>query len=260
MILVAVFIGCFLAYVGIDEVRDRINWYLLNKTDRPLEAIAQKCFIEFPAETVSQKIISLRHCVNLYSTFSADPKNRDKWNNQQGMMQWMEKYSRHETSEPPPMDCYYRAHAMVWILRALGLQAYTVVITNNADNFMDHVVVRVKNPDTGKWEIQGPLYDMAYRLKEKEGWLDSRDLLAEENFEPCDFNGKCGWGLVSREKLTVSTIKNYFSSLYDTKEKILYLSRDFDEKKVRKVQGKKMNFCEKRPEYCYKITRLGPLN
>lgn len=242
------------------EIIRKYRWYFEDEVNEPLEAFSKACLKNVREDNATDKIINLRHCIHINSSYNDDKKNMNVWQDRPAMMRWLNNYVTKAKKNPPPMECFYRARTLNRSLRLLGYDARTVVITNNADNFPDHVMVRVRNPDTKHWEIQDPSYDIRYVAKKDGHTLGMRQLLTYkiDDFEPCNFEGKCGWDLISREKFGISNLRPYFASAYDNRERVLYLSRDFDENRIRNVYGKKMSFCQWKPDYCKRIIRLSP--
>ncbi len=237
------------------EVKSWTDKFSINHS---LKEFSQTCLKEFPAKTDTQKIISLRHCVFMNTIFTTDKRMGEMWQDRAAMMDWLEDYSSKSRRAPPPMECSYRARTLGRTLRVLGYQAHTIVVTRGADNFNDHVIVEVLNPDTKKWEIQDPSFDVQYVAKKDKSVMSIKDLLTVDfdKMIPCNYEGKCDWLMKTMEDFDVVRNQDYMGSAYIKHDKTLYLGRGFNENKPRKYQGKEMSFCQIHPDWCNKTIRL----
>ena len=255
--LVALIISIGGGFFFKDEIKNYFTWRLDYSVNEPLEKFSAACLKDLPAKTDTQKIINLRHCIYTHTVFSTDKKMQVLWMDRAAMMKWLNDYATQSTKTPPPMECFYRARTLSRALKLLGYKAHTMVVTHEADNFYDHVTVEVFNPDTNKWEIQDPSFDVQYVSKKDKSVAGPKEWLTWgfDKMQPCNFDGKCGWDLKTPEDFDLVRTQDYMSSAYVRYDKTLYLGRGFDEHVKRNVYGKKLSFCQWEPEFCQKIIR-----
>ncbi len=97
--------------------------------------------------------------------------------------------------ERPQLKCDHRALAMETLLLALGRQARLVHVFGIPEQgpAADHSMVEVFNPDSLRWELQDPYYNVVYvdRATRRRASALEIVLVGYERFEPC--SGKqCG--------------------------------------------------------------------
>ncbi len=216
------------------------------------------CLQKFPAKTDSQKIRNLRHCLYVNTLFSTDKKHTELWNQKDKMADWLFDYASKTRGDPPPMECSNRAGTLVTMLNTQGYQAHDIVVARDEDNFDDHVVTEVLNPDTKKWEVQGSSYDVEYVTKKDRKNLNLQQMLSLDTSEymPCNFEGRCGWDLVTSEGMTLAYNRGYWNTGWVKAQRTLYISKRFDENKIRPVYGKQLSYCQWRAKWCDNIVHL----
>lgn len=222
---------------------------------------ADWCLGKFPAKTASEKIINLRHCVTISSEFSTDKKNKEIWNDHLTMAQWLLDYAHGKSEKAPPMECAYRSGSFRGVLESVGFEAKNLVVALDVDNFDDHVVVEVLNPDTGQWQMEDPTYDAHYTLKgdKTKRALSMQELLVtdKDRIQACDYTGRCGWDYETREGKPMNKTRDYWNLAYSKEDKALYVaSKRFDETKKRPVYGELLSYCEWRKKWCGNVVHL----
>ncbi|MEG6508723.1 hypothetical protein V6C03_07045 [Methyloligella sp. 2.7D] len=105
------------------------------------------------------------------------------------------------SNERAHMECSTRSHLFGRILTALGYQVRTVAMfgTGRPERPYSHVVIDVKNPQTGVWETQDPDGDIYW----KSASTGERLSIAEAGDDldaviPCNASS-CGWDLRGRD-------------------------------------------------------------
>jgi len=67
-------------------------------------------------------------------------------------------------AEPIRMTCGSRSCALKWMLAKAGIKSRRVQVYSGTRDFIrGHRFIDVLNPDTGRWELQDPSYDISYR-------------------------------------------------------------------------------------------------
>jgi len=239
-----------------DAYKDKLETEEMERANTALISFADLCLKKFPAETETKKFDSLRHCVFVHSVFRDNKKYTPYWEKKDLMADWILGHAKDRKSEPPPMECSFRSWTLIHMLRAMGYQAHDVVTAADQDGFPDHVIARIFNPDTGRWEVHDPSYDTKYYAESKA--LDIHEMLRMEpdNFYPCDFEGRCGWDKISRENIPFMLAHRYWNTAWIREEEKIYIAAAFDVNKKRKVGNETESFCEQRKKWCKNIVTI----
>ncbi len=226
-------------------------------TDVHREVVAL-CLKQFPADNKTDEIKSLRHCIFKNSVFSDDKEFESLWKNKIAMAKWLRSSVAKERDSFPPMECSYRSGTLVSMLRSVGYEAHDLVIPKNEDNFSDHVVVEVLNPDTKKWEIHDPSYDVNFISLKDKAPLNIKEMLTidKDDYMPCNFEGKCGWHLRTDEGIDLTFNKSYWNLAYIKDQNVLYVTKRLDVNAKRPVYGENLSYCEWRAKWCNNIVHL----
>ncbi|PZP56609.1 MAG: hypothetical protein DI586_03080 [Micavibrio aeruginosavorus] len=256
------FLGAFLILAALGAVYElsREN----KKTDEKMAVmdvhreVVALCLKQFPADNKTNEIKSLRHCVFKNSVFSDDKEFEPLWKNKMAMAKWLRSSVSKERNSFPPMECSYRSGTLVSMLKSAGYEAHDLVIPKNEDNFSDHVVVEVLNPDTQKWEIHDPSYDVNFVSSKDKAPLDIKQMLTidKDDYKPCNFAGKCGWHLRTDEGIDLTFNKAYWNMAYIKDLNVLYSTDRLDIHAKRNVYGKQLSYCEWRKKWCNNIVEL----
>jgi hypothetical protein len=262
LFLAIVFAAAFFLFSSFkDYLKKNFAWKLEASVNEPLEKFSAACLKQFPAGTESQKIVNMRHCIYVNTSFSVDKKMAPMWQDRPAMMRWLYEHMSQPEKLPPLMECFYRAHTLSRSLKLLGYKAHTLTVTQDRDGFPDHVNVEVFNPDTKKWEVQDPSFDIHYVSKKDKSVLGPKEYLTlgYDDILPCNFEGQCDWDLKTSEGFSIRLTQDYMGAAYIKYENTLYLGRGYNENKKHDVQGKKISLCEFHPDYCKNIVRYGSL-
>lgn len=218
---------------------------------RYLGDAAELCLKEFPAKNSHEKIRNLRHCVYINSEFRTDENLVSLWENEDVVASWMVNYMQKSVKNPPPMECSIRSGTFGEMLESQGFKSRNIIVTRNEDNFNDHVVRGVFNPDTEKWEVHDPSYDVEFvSLKNKEVLGIKRMLRAGvDEFVPCNYEGQCGWDLKTKE-LPLTYNKGYWNIAWIKETRTLFTTQNLDVNAKRNVYGENMSYCEFRAKWC----------
>lgn len=219
---------------------------------------AKLCLKKFQAKNETEEIRNLRHCLFVNSEFNTDKATAPIWKDKAGTAQWLFEYGQGKREKAPPMECSYRSGTLVGMLKSLGYKAHDLVIPQNVDNFNDHVVVEVLNPDTNKWEIHDPSYDVDFVSLENRSRLSLKEMLTidKDKYEPCNFEGKCGWDWKTSEGFALEFNKLYWNIAYVRDEDTLYVTKRLDVNAKRPVYGENLSYCEWRAKWCNNIVHL----
>lgn len=239
--------------------------YETREAAKALVELSEICLEKFPATTASEKFRNLRHCIYINSIFSADKVNNKIWKNVHKMAGMTLDYAQKDTNVPPPMECSNRSGLLVAMLKALGYNARDIVTARDEDDFNDHVVMSVFNPETKRWEVHDPSYDVEFlSLKDRKPLGIKRMLMfGTDKFEPCNFEGKCGWDQKNSEGFDLKFNKGYWNVAWIKAEKVMYVSEHFDVNKKRPVYGENLSYCDWRAKWCNNLVHLDmntPLN
>ena len=241
-----------LAYSAYEYNKYRLEIHEKEIATRNFSGIAELCLNEFPAKNSHEKTRNLRHCVFINSQHNTEKNMRSLWEKADVMSGWMLGYMRKEKPYAPPMECSVRSGMLTEILKSQGLQSRHVVATRNEDNFNDHVVVEVLNPETGEWELHDPSYDVEFLSLTDKRPLGIKEMLSSGTgkFVPCNHDSKCGWDLKTREGTTLDYNRGYWDIAWVKTIRTLFTTDRLDVNVKRYVQGQKLSYCEFRAKWC----------
>jgi hypothetical protein len=104
-------------------------------------------------------------------------------------------YAKGQSKDRPHMECSTRCKLMMPLVRRAGYDAHMVDIFKHDAAYNSHVVLEVKNPENGMWEVYDPTFQI-YWKNEKTGERASMgDLVFSEEFHfiPCHDENRCGY-------------------------------------------------------------------
>lgn len=248
----AILVTAGISYGKIHENREDQNRF------KSLKGFSEICLQKFPANTHAEKIKNLRHCLFVNTKFSVDKNMTPLWDDKAMMADWLFDYASKTRSDPPPMECSYRSGTLVTMLESQGYEAHDIVITRNEDDFNDHVVVEVLNPDTGAWEVHDPSYDIDFVTIQDKKPLGIKDMLVKDTSEytACNYAGKCTWDQKTSEGFQLQYNRGYWNTAWIKEDKVLYISKRFNETEKRSVYGEQKSYCEFRAKWCNNVVYL----
>ena len=213
---------------------------------------AELCLKEFPAKNSHEKIRNLRHCVHINSEFKTEKELKSLWSNEDVVAGWLLGYMQKNKPKPPPMECSVRSAVLGGMLESQGFESRDIVVARNEDDFNDHVVRGVLNPDTRRWEVHDPSYDVEFVSKKNKEVLGIKRMLRAgvDEFIPCNYEGKCGWDLKTREGLNLEYNKGYWNIAWIRKIRTLLTTDNLDVNDKRSVYGENLSYCEFRAKWC----------
>jgi len=110
-----------------------------------------------------------------------------------------------EQNRPPHTECTTRAALMYWILKQAGIRSRIIVVYAGDDITDSHAFLEVYNPESEKWEIQDPDYNIYWALADSGARASTEDLLSHhpitENFQICKSVSECADDGRIRERL-----------------------------------------------------------
>jgi len=118
--------------------------------------------------------------------------------------------------KPLHLTCGSRAFAMKAILDYMGIDSRSVnIYTDEEKRLRAHSFLEVENPDTKRWEIQDPEFNVYYVDSKTKERLSSIHMLfyEKERVIPVSKDGLAGWDVNNVQKI----YKKFKAVVYDTK-------------------------------------------
>lgn len=146
--------------------------------------------------------------------------------------------SAFEGADKPELTCGSRAKALQDILNTKGFTNRLVQIySDNFDSIQGHIFIEVLQ--NGKWIIQDPDFNIAYKDKKSKEYASLQDLVFGDlsNYIPCNGN-LCGW----KENRVEHLRDHYFEAYKIENELLLYNKNKFSPDKFFPIN--KMTFRE----------------
>jgi len=112
--------------------------------------------------------------------------------------------------EKPPLSCGPRTHASRWLLQEMGIKLRLVQFyTDRFAEVRGHRMLEAFNPETEKWELWDPSYDVYYENAITSQPIDAETLLAGkiDEFQPVG-SGKTGW-----KEHDLEYLRDYFGAV-----------------------------------------------
>lgn len=139
------------------------------------------------------------------------------------------------SSEPAHLDCQPSSRALASILNYFGFQTRLVaLLTDDYDYVASHAMVEVLNPDSGKWELQDPQYNLFFYDSLTGQRVSAIDIVfnGTENIIPS--NGRLhGWDKLMANKDTEKKpmlLKDHFFEMlayrYVTRKCFVFINKD----------------------------------
>lgn len=222
-----------------------------------------------PKASFHQKVDSARQFIHGHSIHKVDKEFYTYWYNIPVLMTMMAAHAQEpDKHQPPHAECSSRTAVMYWLLKGLDVRSRIVVIYPAEDLIEDliegtHTYLEVHNPQTEKWEIQDPHYNMYWVFSETGERASTEDMLTypiEETFLPCISPDDCSYSSPERH---VRTILNRFALAsiidIDTNNHPLILNPDrFNPDHPFIVNHPRLPYCQLFADTCYQdIIELG---
>ncbi len=139
------------------------------------------------------------------------------------------------SSEPAHLDCQPSCRALASILNYLGFQTRLVaLLTDDYDFVASHALVEVLNPDSGKWELQDPLYNLFFYNSLSGERVSAIDIVFNGTEKIIPSNGHLhGWDKVMTNKFSTATpmiLKDHYFEIlgyrYVTRKCFVFINKD----------------------------------
>jgi hypothetical protein len=153
-------------------------------------------FLALPDQSEpKQRFDAVRRFIYLNSRPVPDEESRTLLSRHENLVaEGLLAYATGKRSEPIHLMCGGRSKMMSAILRKLGYETRIVaVFDTDREQLRAHTFLEVRNPETGGWETQDPLFDLYWRSKRsgiRASLADSAEDISE--LEPCHSSGVCG--------------------------------------------------------------------
>lgn len=160
----------------------------------------------------------------------------------------------------PHLECSSRSGVVQKIVRHMGYEVRGIVGYKYEDGYRSHVFVEIKNPETGKWIIQDPDYDVSWRIVSTGERASIDDLIKNDfdTYEPCVTPDRCGWVITNdlgkspdniKRSLAMALITERDKNGNSSKSSIVNTKR-FDLSKAPDGAKNDKPFCEAVKKHC----------
>lgn len=177
-------------------------WPLAFPSDSSQQARIQKeaertiKLIDIPEDiSVSEKTDIIRQFVHENSEHNMDKEFYSYWHDVPHMLSLMKRHKQNPLFQKPHAECSARSAMMYWLLQVMEIKSRIVVIRPDEDVTMSHTFLEIYNPQTQKWEISDPWYNLYWVFREDSRRAGVEDLLTypiEETFDVCRTTNECG--------------------------------------------------------------------
>ena len=261
LIALAIITGLVLIIVVTEEALDI---YAEKKENKAFAALAPD-FISLCLEDTNRSDHSfilgrLRQCVYDNSIHNVDEEFYAHWRAPTSdKLRRIMNFAKGDAMEPPHMECSTRTEVLEELYLFMGYDTKKYIVAKPANEFPDHVLVEVLNPDTTKKELHDPTFNVSYNHLGTGKRLSAIDVLQTPIFEivACSNSGEC-----SRQQMMndieplFMKMQHYYGLFYhkpDTgnKDGILSINKSrFDPEQKFEVDGEMMTYCEKKAKNC----------
>ena len=231
--------------------------YLAMRSDEVAE-IALKLAVNKPDMAPSEAADAIREFVNANSIHKIDKQFYAHWKKHDLILKKIISHYRGGTP-PPHLECSSRTSLVEIMLRLLRYKTRIVVLFSPDKDFPSHTFLEFFNPDSNRWEIQDPDYNVYWVERSTGRRIGVTEILSHELDEIAPCIGKtCDWNVESDEGLKFLDKKAFLglASIRDNsaRERSFIYVRPFSEKRPLLVNLKR--FPEDRLEtYCQKMAK-----
>ncbi len=218
------------------------------RQDIALDSLYQSCGGD--AGTID----ALRGCLHEAGEHRIDFEYAENWKNKDVLFSRLDARVGDQSLPPPAMDCFARTVTFSRLLQRADIESHNIVLISPTDEFSDHVMLEVLNPETGKWELHDPSFDVVLSDAATHAPLSARETVAADMDDIIPCRGEvCGWDLKSWEGRNVTTIRDYLGAMAQRNSsvepaKVFYVNpARFDIDKPYKVNEKTVTYREFRP-------------
>jgi hypothetical protein len=251
-------VGVFILAYGVLAALDYLDQ---RKLSRIHNEMAQLCLQKYaqPGETIAD---AFRSCVHENTTHNIDDEFYAHWKDEAGMAQSALDYLRGTLKEKPHFECSTRTGLMLGLLEAKGIKAQDLIVARFEENYNDHVVVGVWNPEKKSWDVHDPSYDIFLADRVTKIPATAHELLLRplSDFVPCTEKDKCSWDIKTTQQIPVTELFGLWGVMaykdLSGEWDLLYNQKKFDPYQVLGSQS----YCEKRRKYCEAPDEIGTLN
>lgn len=164
------------------------------------------------AEGFHDKIEALNNFVHANSVHNIDSMFWDDFKHKPRTLDKFLAFAKGQSSERPHMECSTRSKLLMPLIHRAGYEAHMVDLFRYDEEYRSHVVVEVKNPENGQWEIYDPTYQIFWR-NDKTGERAGIQEMVEEkefHFTPCHDEKRCGFNREDADWPPGEKLKSYF--------------------------------------------------
>jgi len=261
---------------GIERGIDKVSREMTKSKDKKemaahAEALNNICLKPYEGQSLppSDLFAILRHCVHQNSVHNIDDEYYEtaETYGQVGFARQIRKYAEGKLNEKPHFECSRRSIVLRDLYTLNGFENRILrVIQRRDDVFLGHIINEVKDPQTGQFQIHDPTFDVTYKSKDEQRFINMRDILMiiRDEFQPCGFDGKCSWDIRSPDGVSGYSQKSdfwdfaYVGDFEDERGVIIYNDArlgPFD-KIVTNKDGNKASYCDLNPKFCGNVERV----
>ena len=164
------------------------------------------------AQTFHAKIDTLMAFVHNNSVHQIDDEFWDDFRNKPRTLDKLIAHAKGESKVLPHMECSTRSKLLLPLVRKAGYEAHMVDLFKYKPEYNSHVMVEVKNPDTGLWEAYDPTYKIHWKHEDTNARVSVRDLVFTPGFpfSPCLDEIRCGYGRADARAKVPEDVEGFF--------------------------------------------------
>ena len=209
-----------------------------------------------PEYSFHQNVDLVRLFINENSVHRIDEQFYRYWKVPETLMDQMIEHASHN-GPAPHMECSSRSGVMRIVLKALGIQTRAVALYRlEHDQWKSHSFLEALNPETKKWEIQDPDYNIYWIDAVSGKRAETIDLLKESRtkFLPCQTPKNCGWKKKNDEKMRINVLHDFFQIASIIDRELLLRNLHVNQHRLSNSSASKTtsveDYCEYIPKNC----------
>ncbi len=158
------------------------------------------------------KIDTLMAFVHDNSVQSIDDEFWDDFRNKPRTLDKLIAHAKGESNDLPHMECSTRSKLLLLLVRKAGFEAHMIDLFKYLPEYDSYVVVEVRNPDTGLWEVYDPTYKIHWKREDSNARASIRDLVFTPGFpfSPCLDEIRCGYARADAREKIPESVKDFY--------------------------------------------------
>ncbi len=253
--IVLISLSAILYIEGQKHIKEQHDKERIDKQIAIIEPIIEQQLDDKSFHTLTDTVRSFVHKNSIHAI---DDEFYAHWKDAPLMMEKLVTYAQNKTGAPPHLECSTRTKLAETILQSMGYDTRSIDVFKQGNKFLSHSFYEVLNPETGRWEVHDPDFDLFWRHIKTGKRASITDLIKDEfsNFEPCWKTDQCGAEFLSQrtmDHITEFETRFGLASIIDRKRNLrplLVNTKRFDLEKAFDVKGTSLTYCEYREKNC----------